>query len=143
MDSVGVQKSDRWSDLIGPEIGPEESRPRDNEGSLYCVCSRHAHFHSLGMVHRERVFPHECGATNAPLRVNDCQFALGFESANLRAKTMGPRNVTQVTETVVTQIRLFVAGARSCICNHLPGVCGDLLHLQPSQANLARTSAIG
>jgi hypothetical protein len=30
------------------------------------------------------VFRHECGATNAPLRVNDCQFALGFRSANLR-----------------------------------------------------------
>jgi hypothetical protein len=26
----------------------------------------------------------ECGGTHAPLRVNDCQFALGFESANLR-----------------------------------------------------------
>jgi len=36
------------------------------------------------MVQRERVFRHECGATHAPLRVDDCQFALGFESANLK-----------------------------------------------------------
>ena len=36
------------------------------------------------MVQRGRVFPPECGAADAPLRVNDCQFALGFESANLR-----------------------------------------------------------
>ena len=73
-----------------PEIGPEESRPRGDlpaqagEGSLYCVCPRDAHFHSLAMARRQRVFRHECGATHAPRRVNDCQFALGFESANLR-----------------------------------------------------------
>jgi hypothetical protein len=36
------------------------------------------------MVQRERVLRYDLGATNAPLRVNDCQFALGFESANLR-----------------------------------------------------------
>ena len=41
------------------------------------------------MVQRERVFRYERGATNAPLRVNDCQFALEFESANLR-KNRGP-----------------------------------------------------
>ena len=39
------------------------------------------------MVQRERVLRYDLGATNAPLRVNDCQFALGFESANL--KTVG------------------------------------------------------
>jgi hypothetical protein len=43
-----------------------------------------ADFHSLAMVQRERVFRHECDATNAPVRVNDCPFALGFGSANLR-----------------------------------------------------------
>jgi hypothetical protein len=36
------------------------------------------------MVVRERVFRHVCGATNAPPRVSDCQFALGFGSAKLR-----------------------------------------------------------
>jgi hypothetical protein len=43
-----------------------------------------ADFQSLAMVQRERVFRRERGATNAPLRVNDYQFALGFESAKLR-----------------------------------------------------------
>ena len=38
------------------------------------------------MVQRERVFRHERGATNALLRVDDCQFALGFESANLTSR---------------------------------------------------------
>jgi hypothetical protein len=56
---------------------------RDDEKSLYCVCPRGADFHSLAMFQCERVFRHECGATHAPLRVNDCQFALGFASANL------------------------------------------------------------
>jgi len=32
---------------------------------------------------RERVFRRERSATHAPLRVNDSQFAFGFESANL------------------------------------------------------------
>jgi ABC-type uncharacterized transport system YnjBCD permease subunit len=36
------------------------------------------------MVQRERVFRYERGPTNAPLWVNDCQFAIGFESANLK-----------------------------------------------------------
>ena len=39
---------------------------------------------STALVPREPVLRHERGATNAPLRVDDCQFALGFESANLR-----------------------------------------------------------
>jgi hypothetical protein len=38
---------------------------------------------STAMLPHERVFRHERGATHAPLRVDDCQFALGFESANL------------------------------------------------------------
>ena len=45
-----------------------------------------ADFHSLAMAPRERVLRHERGATNAPLRVDGCQFALRFESANLRKK---------------------------------------------------------
>jgi hypothetical protein len=36
------------------------------------------------MVPRERVLRHERGATHAPLRVDDGQFALEFESVNLR-----------------------------------------------------------
>jgi len=36
------------------------------------------------MVQRERVFRPERGTTHGPLRVSDCRFALGFESANLR-----------------------------------------------------------
>jgi hypothetical protein len=45
--------------------------------------------HGLAMVRRERVLRHERAATHAPLRVNDYQFALGFESTNLR-KNRGP-----------------------------------------------------
>jgi hypothetical protein len=45
-----------------------------------------ADFQSLAMAQRERIFRPERGATIAPLRVNDCQFALGFGSANLRKK---------------------------------------------------------
>jgi hypothetical protein len=48
-----------------------------------CVSSNGADFYCPAMVQRERVFRHECGATHAPLRVDDWQFALGFESANL------------------------------------------------------------
>ena len=36
------------------------------------------------MVLRERTLPHEPGAINAPQRVDDCDFALGLDSANLR-----------------------------------------------------------
>jgi len=36
------------------------------------------------MIPRERVLRYERGATHAPLRVHDCQFVLGFQSANLR-----------------------------------------------------------
>jgi len=36
------------------------------------------------MVPRERVLRHEWGPTNAPLRLDNFQFAVGFESANLR-----------------------------------------------------------
>jgi|GEM_PF-2456384 hypothetical protein len=43
---------------------------RNDEGSLYYVCPRGADSHSLAMVQRERVFPHECGGTHAPLRVS-------------------------------------------------------------------------
>ena len=43
------------------------------------------------MVRRERVFRHERGATNAPLRVNNCQFALGFENTNMRKNCRPPR----------------------------------------------------
>jgi hypothetical protein len=42
------------------------------------------------MVQRDRVFRQEGGATHAPLRLNDCQFALGFESANLRKNRRPP-----------------------------------------------------
>jgi hypothetical protein len=45
---------------------------------------RRSSVHGLAMVQRESAFRHKCGATNAPLRVDDCQFALAFESANLR-----------------------------------------------------------
>jgi hypothetical protein len=48
------------------------------------TATRRSSVHGLAMVRRERIFPHECSATNAPLRVNDCQFALGFDTANLR-----------------------------------------------------------
>jgi hypothetical protein len=37
----------------------------------------------LAIVGRERVLQNACGAADAPLRVDDCQFALGFESSNL------------------------------------------------------------
>jgi hypothetical protein len=59
MDSIGVLKSD----LRSPAL-------RNDEGSLYYVCPRAADSHSLAMVQRERVFPHECGGTHAPLRVS-------------------------------------------------------------------------
>jgi hypothetical protein len=72
MDSIGVLKSD----LRSPAL-------RDDEGTLYYVCPRGADSHSLAMARRQRVFRHECGAADAPLRINDCQFALGFECANL------------------------------------------------------------
>jgi hypothetical protein len=36
--------------------------------------------HGLAMVRRERVFRHERGATHAPPRVNDYQFALGSKT---------------------------------------------------------------
>ncbi len=52
---------------------------------------RRAPAHRLAMVRRERLLRHACGATNAPLRVDDCQFALGFESANLRKNCRPPR----------------------------------------------------
>ena len=42
------------------------------------------------MVRDERVLRHHCGATNAPLRVNDCQFALGFENTNMRKNCRSP-----------------------------------------------------
>ena len=57
---------------------------RDWPYSSRCAYSSGADFHALAMVPRERVLRHERGATNAPLRVDDGQFALGFESANLR-----------------------------------------------------------
>ena len=38
------------------------------------------------MVRRERLFRDDRDGTIAPRRVNDCQFALGFESANLRKR---------------------------------------------------------
>jgi hypothetical protein len=44
----------------------------------------------LAMVRDERVLRHHCGATNAPLRVNDCQFALGFENTNMRKNCRSP-----------------------------------------------------
>ena len=49
-----------------------------------------AGFHSLAMVPRERVLRHERSATNAPLRGDDGQFALGFQSANLRKNRRPP-----------------------------------------------------
>ena len=42
------------------------------------------------MVARERVLKRQRGATNAPLRVDDCRFAPGFESANLRKNRRPP-----------------------------------------------------
>ena len=59
---------------------------RNDEGSLYYVCPHGADSHSLAMVEHERVFPHERCVTHAPLRVNDCQSAFGFESANLKGQ---------------------------------------------------------
>ena len=47
-------------------------------------------FHSLAMLPREQALRHERRATNAPLRGDDCQFAPGFKSANLR-KTRRPQ----------------------------------------------------
>ena len=35
-----------------------------------CACPNDTDFHFLVMVGRERVFRHECGTTNAPLRVD-------------------------------------------------------------------------
>ena len=80
---------------------------RDDEASLYCVCPSDAGFHSLAMVQRERVFRHERGATNAPLRVNDCQFALGFESANLRKNRTDARGATLAPIRPYGRVRLI------------------------------------
>jgi len=52
---------------------------------------RRAPIHGLAMVRRERVLRHERGATDAPLRVNDCQFAIEFESVWCRPRSWGPR----------------------------------------------------
>jgi hypothetical protein len=38
----------------------------------------------LPMARRYRVFRYHGAATHTPLRVNDCQFVLGSESANMR-----------------------------------------------------------
>jgi hypothetical protein len=46
---------------------------------------------SAAMLPRERLLRHERSATHAPLRVDDCQFAIGFESANLRKNRRPPR----------------------------------------------------
>ena len=53
---------------------------RNDEGSLYYVCPRGADSHSLAMVQRERVFPHECGGTHAPLRVSYRRTSAGIGS---------------------------------------------------------------
>jgi hypothetical protein len=63
---------------------------RDWSYSSWCAHSSGAGFHSLAMVPRERALRHERGVTNAPLRVDDGQFALGFESANLRKNRRPP-----------------------------------------------------
>ena len=63
---------------------------RDWSYSSGCACPGDVDFRSLLLLQRERVFPHKRGATNAPLRGDDCQFAFGFESANLR-KNRRPR----------------------------------------------------
>jgi hypothetical protein len=43
------------------------------------------------MVQRERLLRHERDATHVLLRVDNCQFALGFESANLRKSLVSRR----------------------------------------------------
>jgi len=55
-------------------------------GSLSSRCARssEADLLCLAMVQRKRLLRRGCGATHSPARVNDCQFVLGFESANLR-----------------------------------------------------------
>jgi hypothetical protein len=63
-------------------------RTRGQEGADrgYPLKPRHeldgAHFQCLALVQCEQVSRHECGTTNAPLRVNDCQFAFGFKKGN-------------------------------------------------------------
>jgi hypothetical protein len=51
----------------------------------------------LAMVRRERVFRYERGATHGPTRVKDCQFALGFETANLRKNRQTPETGVRAT----------------------------------------------
>ena len=74
------------ADGPGCDVSPPWGSKRGSVGPalLPCGFSSGADLHSLAMVQRERVFRHECSATNTPMRPNDCQFAPGFESANLR-----------------------------------------------------------
>jgi hypothetical protein len=58
--------------------------PLDDHGLKDWSSRPRPRFPALAIVQRERVFRHESGAIHTPLRVSDCQFALGFESANLR-----------------------------------------------------------
>ena len=90
-------------------------------GSLHrSHATRRAPIDGLAMVRRERVSRHECGATHAPLRVNDCQFALEFESANLR-KTQRPQKRKSA-------LRLLLVAFRELVyCPGLPMIQIELL----------------
>ena len=55
-----------------------------------CAYSNGGDVHSPAMVQPERVLWHARGATSAARRVDDRQFALGFESANLRKNRRPP-----------------------------------------------------
>jgi len=59
------------------------------------------------MVQRERVFRHERGATHAPLRVNTwpAEFALEFESANLRKNRSAWRGLPLLASAVLLEER--------------------------------------
>jgi len=59
------------------------------------------------MVPRERVFRHERGATHASLRVDNCQFAPGFESANMR-KNRRPQGQTSPLCLLTVEFRPLV-----------------------------------
>ena len=53
---------------------------RNDEGSPHYVCPNGADSHSLAMVQRERVFPHECGVAHAPLRVSYRRTSAGIST---------------------------------------------------------------